>query len=94
MALSEYAKKVEGKKKKGLLIFALSTCVWCKKTKKLLKDLGFEYDYIDVDLVGEHGKEEVLKEFSKWSPEHSFPAVVVDNKRCIIGFREDELRRL
>jgi glutaredoxin-like protein NrdH len=32
--------KVPGKKKADIMLFALSTCVWCGKTKKLLDDMG------------------------------------------------------
>jgi len=31
---------VDGKKAGHIVIYALSTCPWCKKTKKLLDDLG------------------------------------------------------
>ena len=31
------------------MLYALSTCQWCHKTKVLLEELGvaFDYDYID-----------------------------------------------
>jgi glutaredoxin-like protein NrdH len=28
----------------------------------------------------------------KWNPSVSFPTIVVNDTRCIIGFREDEIR--
>jgi hypothetical protein len=28
----------------------------------------------------------------KWNPKGSFPTLVIDDKRCIVGFREDEIR--
>jgi len=33
-------KHVGGKNASHVVIYALSTCPWCKKTKKLLDDLG------------------------------------------------------
>ena len=53
--------KVAGKKKNDVLLFALSTCVWCKKTKKLLTDLGVEYSFVDVDLCTGEERNEVEK---------------------------------
>jgi glutaredoxin len=94
MSIENYAKKVAGKKKKNILIFTLSTCGWCMKTKKMLKDLGLEYSYIDLDLLDEDAEKEVIKEFGRWNPRHSFPTIVVDNKRCIIGYQEDEIKEL
>lgn len=94
MPIKNYAKKVAGKKKTDILMFTLSTCVWCMKTKKLLKNLGVEYSYIDVDLLDEKGLKNVDKEFSHWNPSQSFPTIVVNNKRSIIGFQEEEIRKL
>ena len=42
---------VSGKNMGHTMLYALSTCVWCKKTKQLLDDLGVEYDYVFVDLL-------------------------------------------
>jgi glutaredoxin len=93
MPIKDYAKKVAGKKKDEILMFTLSTCVWCMKTKKLLKDLGVEYSYIDVDLLDEKGLKEIDKEFRQWNPKQSFPTIVLNNKRSIIGFQEEEIRK-
>ena len=41
---------VEGENKGKILLYALSTCGWCRKTRQLLDDLGVAYDYIYVDL--------------------------------------------
>ncbi len=41
---------VDGKKNGNIMLYALSTCVWCKMTKKLLGDLGVDFSYVFVDL--------------------------------------------
>jgi glutaredoxin-like protein NrdH len=94
MSIKDYAKKVNGKKIGEILMFTLSTCVWCMKTKKLLKDLGVEYSYIDVDLLDEKFLHEVEHEFKHWNPKMSFPTIVINKKNCVVGFREDEIRKL
>jgi glutaredoxin len=86
-------KHVQGVKAGEIVLYALSTCVWCAKTKKLLKDMGVEFNYIDVDLLEGEDKKKVDEELKKWNPHGSFPTVVIDNKKCIIGFKEDEIRR-
>ena len=83
---------VEGKNKGKIMLYALSTCVWCKKTKKLLKDLGVEYKYIFVDLLEGKEKEEMIKEIEKYNPRCSFPTVVFNDKKCIVGFKEEEIK--
>src|SRR3972149_3637843 len=42
--------KVPGKKTEHkVVVYALSTCVWCKMTKQFLKDNEIEFEHIDVD---------------------------------------------
>jgi glutaredoxin-like protein NrdH len=76
------------------MLYALSTCGWCKKTKELLNNLGVEYDYIFVDLLQDDERETVIKELEKWNPRRSFPTLVINNDKCIIGYNEDEIREV
>lgn len=84
-------KHIEGKNKGKILLYALSTCVWCRKTKRLLNNLGVAYDYIDVDLLDGEEKEKAKQEVTRWNPKCSFPTTIV-NSNCIVGFDEKRLR--
>ena len=64
---------VEGVNRGNIRIFTLSTCVWCKKTKRLLSELGVEYSYVDVDLLEEEEKKKAEEEIRKWNPYVTFP---------------------
>lgn len=83
---------IKGKNKGKILLYALSTCGWCKKTKELLNNLGIEYSYIFVDLLEDTDKEKVMDDVKKWNPACSFPTIVINNKDCIVGFKEDEIK--
>ncbi len=86
--------KVEGKKKdKEVILYALSTCIWCKKTKKLLEELEVEYKYIDMDMLDEKDEEKYKNEIKKWNPDCSFPTLIIDGKKCIVGFQEEEIKK-
>jgi glutaredoxin-like protein NrdH len=85
-------KHVSGEKTKKIKLFALSTCVWCKKTKQLLDSLGVEYDYIFIDQLNDEQKEKIVKEMQKYNPRRSFPTVLIDDSECIVGFKEDRIR--
>jgi len=85
-------KKVAGKKIGDILIYALSTCIWCRKAKQLFKDLGVEYSYVDVDLLQGKDQEEAVAEIMKLSGMQSFPTIVLDNNKMILGFKEQEIR--
>ena len=41
---------VAGNDKGKIMLYALSTCIWCKKTRELLQSSGVAFDYIYVDL--------------------------------------------
>ena len=82
---------VKGENKGELMLYALSTCIWCKKTKQLLDKLHVAYDFVYVDLLEEEKKDEVMQEIGKWNPRRSFPTVVI-NGQCIVGFKEDDIR--
>ena len=56
--------KVLGKKNNHkVILYALSTCVWCKLTKQFLKDNDIEYEYVDVDLLDDEDRRKLMKPF-------------------------------
>lgn len=83
---------VEGKNVGEVVLYALSTCPWCRKAKGLLSELGVEYGYIDVDLVPEEEKKGVVQEVARWNENLSFPTLVINGERAIIGLREEEIK--
>ncbi len=83
----------EGKNKGDVVLYALSTCVWCSKTKKLLNELGVEYRHIDVDLLESAERENVKQEIMRWNPRCSFPTLVINNGICIVGYDEARIKK-
>jgi len=83
---------VPGKKKGKVMLYALSTCGWCARTKDLLRELGVDFDYMYVDLLEDHEQDKVLNEIERWNPKGSFPTLVIRDKKSIVGFREEEIR--
>jgi glutaredoxin-like protein NrdH len=86
-------KHVKGKNKGDVMLYALSTCGWCKKTKRLLDELGIEYHYVDVDLVTDEQQGDVLDEVKGWNPRGTFPTLVV-NDECIVGYKEEKIKEV
>ena len=85
--------KIPGKTRGDIMMFTLSTCIWCRKTKELLKNLGVSYRYVDVDLLEGEAAEKVMEDMHKYNPQTSFPTIVIDNgKKVILGFQEEEIR--
>ena len=83
---------VDGMEKGDVKLFALSTCVWCKRTKKLLSNLGVAYDYVFVDELEGDEKEEVTNAVKVHNPRCSYPTLVINNEICVVGFKEELIR--
>lgn len=77
-----------------LVLYTLSTCIWCKKTKALLNELGIKYKYFDIDMLEGEEKDRAMDEVKKWNPRCSFPSLVVNNEQCIVGFDEEKIRKV
>ena len=85
--------KVSGKKNKHkVILYALSTCVWCKMTKQFLKDNNIEFEYVDVDLCEEDDKQKIRQQIQSKGGSLSYPTTIVDDKIVITGFRKDQLK--
>jgi glutaredoxin-like protein NrdH len=87
-------KHVEGEKQGEILIYALSTCGWCRKTKEKLREMGLAFDYIDVDLLDPAESDEVMKTMRKYNEMGSFPTIVVNNEHCVVGYNIDQLKEI
>jgi glutaredoxin len=60
--------------------------------KNLLHDMGVGYEYIDVDTLPTEEKDVVKQEIKRWNPDGSYPTIVINEKECVSGFDEAEIR--
>jgi len=87
--------KVSGKSSKHkVLVYALSTCVWCKMTKQFLKDNDIQYEYVDVDLCDEKDKEKIRQHIISKGGNLSYPTIIIDDDILITGFRKDKFKEV
>jgi glutaredoxin-like protein NrdH len=87
--------KVSGKNNKHkVLVYALSTCVWCKMTKQFLKDNDIEYEHVDVDLCAEEDKEKIREHIISKGGSLSYPTIIIDGTILITGFRKDKFKEI
>jgi glutaredoxin len=85
---------VDGIQKQKVMLYALSTCIWCRKTKALLDELGVAYDYVDVDLLEGEEQEKALEDVRKFNPSGGFPTIIINDKDYIRGFDESKIREV
>lgn len=85
-------KHVDGSNKKNsVFLYALSTCVWCKKTRSLLEELGVDYDYEYVDLLTGDEQAKAVREIEAVNPQGGFPTMVINKTKVIVGFKPEEI---
>ncbi|MFP4212775.1 MAG: glutaredoxin family protein [Desulfohalobiaceae bacterium] len=75
-----------------ILLYALSTCIHCKRTKEFLDQLGIDYDVVYVDRLAGEERNQAIEEVKKFNPALSFPTLVA-GQECIVGFKKDQIEK-
>jgi len=85
--------KVDGKDNRHkVLIYALSTCAWCKMAKNFLKDNNIDYEYVDIDQCSKEDREKIKKDIQSRGGDLSYPTLIVDDKTLITGFVKNKIK--
>lgn len=74
-------------------VFALSTCPYCRMTRKYLDENGVEYDVLEVDLLTGAERDDAIAEVKELSGGTSFPVIVV-GEDIIVGFNKKRMKEL
>ena len=82
---------VTGVDKGSIILYGLSTCVWCKKAKGFLDQLGVQYDFVDVDLLEKDDRNKATETVKKLNPRCTFPTLSIKGT-CVVGFDEEKIR--
>jgi glutaredoxin len=94
--IDKLAKEVEGEKgsEENILIFTLSTCMWCKKCKAFLNDRNMTYRYIDVDKIEKQDKSKILDYLkSTYKERISYPILVCESG-YVVGYNPNQYEEL
>jgi glutaredoxin len=74
-------------------VYALSTCPYCRMTRRYLDENGVEYEVTEVDLLEGEEKDAAVAEVRRISGGASFPVVVIDDD-VIVGFNKARIKEL
>ncbi|MCE5256108.1 MAG: glutaredoxin family protein [Spirochaetaceae bacterium] len=77
---------------KKVTMYTLSTCPWCRKTKKYFTDRGIAYEFIDYDLADDATQERIVKEMDSYCAS-GFPFVKI-GEYVVEGYRPDRYAEL
>lgn len=71
-------------------VYALSTCIHCKKAKEYLDQCGIKYNCVFVDQLAGDERKQVVEEVKKHNPSVSFPTILIDGD-VIVGFNQEKI---
>ena len=87
--------KVQGRNNKHkVLVYALSTCGYCKRAKKFLNNNNIEYEYVDIDICSWENKNKIRQDIQSRGGPLAYPTIIVDNKILLTGSSPDKLREV
>ena len=78
---------------KHVSMYTLSTCPWCRKTKKYFTDHKIQFKYVDYDLASVQEQEKIEQEMRSRGGPLSFPWVLIGDD-LVVGWnpaKYDEL---
>jgi len=72
-----------------IMVYALSTCGFCKRAIAFLESNNFSYKYLYVDLIPLEVKNTIKQELKERFKENvAFPFAVIDERTHLVGFIE------
>ena len=77
---------------KECTLYALSTCIHCRRVKVFLEDHEVEFDNIFVDKLRGDERKDIISKIREVNPKLSFPTLVVKEGQCVIvRFHKDQI---
>lgn len=70
---------------KKVVIYALSTCPWCRKAKKYFAERNIPFEATDYDKADEATQQAIKDDCKARGEEMSFPFVIIDDV-AIVGY--------
>ncbi len=76
-----------------VLLYTLSTCPWCRKTKQFFRDRQVPFDFIDYDLASIEEQDRIVAHMRKYTPNVSFPFVLIEDE-VVQGYNPEMYEKL
>lgn len=94
--IEKLAIEVNGKngEEDNIMIFTLSTCMWCTKCKRFLGEKNMKYRYIDIDKIDQKDKAIILNYLRTTYEERiSYPLLVCESGH-VLGYDPNKYMKL
>lgn len=76
-----------------VLLYTLSTCPWCRKTKKFFEERGVPYDFVDVDKLGRKERMATRDKVVELAGSLQYPVAII-NGTAVQGYNPDKYAEL
>lgn len=84
---AEFETKQGKPSERPLILFALTTCGFCKKARAFLDEQGFAYDFLYMDRLDPTLKKGLKEEFSRrFGKRLTYPTLIVGGEEILTGF--------
>ena len=77
---------------KKVTMYTLSTCPWCRKTKKFFTERNIPFEFTDYDLADEATQDKIMQELDA-AGANGFPFVRIGDQ-VVVGWQPAEYARL
>lgn len=74
-------------------VFALSTCPYCRMTRRYLEENDVQFDLVEVDLLHGQERDDAITEVKEISGGTSFPVLVIGDD-VVVGFNKLRIKEL
>jgi len=94
--IKKLVKEVDGEKaiEENVIVFTLSTCMWCKKCKNFLNESSMKYKYIDVDKIDPVDKAKIIEYLkNKYQTRVSYPFLICESGH-VVGYNPEKYKEL
>lgn len=76
-----------------ILMYTISTCPVCRKTKEFFRSRDIPFDFVDYDLASESEQNRIAAEMLKGTGDIGFPYVRI-GEVVVIGFKPERFEQL
>lgn len=76
-----------------VMLYTLSTCPWCRKTKKFFEERGVPYEFVDVDKLGRKERMAARDTVVELAGSLQYPVAVI-NGAVVQGYNPDKYAEL
>ncbi|MBM3146506.1 MAG: glutaredoxin family protein [Actinobacteria bacterium] len=71
-----------------IMLYTLSTCPWCRKTKKFFDERGLVYHFLDIDTLGRKDRQAARDKIVELVGSLQYPVAVI-NGAAVQGYNPD-----